>query len=535
MKTVLLYNIYLINNWRSCTEELLALVPQDDIFVNLSFDLRCIYKLPAVVMYLKRRYPKLKRILLTHNNAQLGETPGFEKLRKYVDLDRYDIATYIHSKGVSRPENPHEGDWRELMRYFVMERFDLMIEAFRKGYYLYGANLCKYEGRDEDRNYAQKHSDFWYRGTFVSVNLKAIGEKFRNVELGMDNFAVEGFFGKLCDYEKAYSPHNSGVSHYNEPYPEKRYKEIYPRQNHTKELSIIILNYNAFDLTKKCIKSVIDHTENVDKEIILVDNGSKECDPDLFKQTFPEIELVKSPENLGFARGNNLGVERTTGEYILLLNNDTEIRDDSIKLCLEKIKSDKSIGALSASMVFENGEMQHIANRFPSIKLELIELFRIHKVLSAETRGKLLLGFFFDHKSEIEADWIWGTFFMIRKDIIARMSGRRLRDDFFVYFEDVVWCYDIKKMGCRILYYPCGEVVHHLSQTRAYDSDLKKFEGISANEYSFLREQRTFLYLVALYLVRCVKFLTLRGLQNKKIAWFYLKSIFITPKAKGSS
>jgi len=96
------------------------------------------------------------------------------------------------------------------------------------------------------------------------------------------------------------------------------------------EVSVIILNYNTFQLTCNCIASVIEFTKDISYEIILVDNQSTECDADLFKDKFPFIKLIKSPENGGFAKGNNLGIGFATGELILLLNSDTYLSEDAI-------------------------------------------------------------------------------------------------------------------------------------------------------------------------------------------------------------
>src|ERR1700756_1714891 len=106
------------------------------------------------------------------------------------------------------------------------------------------------------------------------------------------------------------------------------------------DVSIIIVNYNTFDLTCKCISTVIQCTKGIFYEIILVDNASVECDADLFLQKFPTIRLIKSTTNLGFTGGNNLGIENSGGKYILLLNSDTELTEDSISKCYDLIRKD---------------------------------------------------------------------------------------------------------------------------------------------------------------------------------------------------
>jgi GT2 family glycosyltransferase len=91
------------------------------------------------------------------------------------------------------------------------------------------------------------------------------------------------------------------------------------------ELSVIIINYNTFRLTSNCIRSLREKLTGVEYEIILIDNASTECDPELFSEKFPFIRLIKSKENTGFTGGNNLGVAAAQGKYLLLLNSDTEL------------------------------------------------------------------------------------------------------------------------------------------------------------------------------------------------------------------
>lgn len=222
MKSILLYHLYLVNNWKAVTTQLLAEVPHDTIIVNLSFDLRYSYEVLRAYWFLKK-YKQVKKIFVTQNNAKYGEILGFEKFRQKVNYEGYDILTYMHGKGVTKPQDPHVADWREFMRYFIVDRFDLTQEAFEQGYGLYGVNL--FQNPDNEPKYAFKHTDYIFRGNFVSLNLHLLKEAFLNTRVAPDYYSVEGFWGKLCPYEKAYSPHNSGVHHYKTLYPPEKYKE----------------------------------------------------------------------------------------------------------------------------------------------------------------------------------------------------------------------------------------------------------------------------------------------------------------------
>jgi GT2 family glycosyltransferase len=294
-----------------------------------------------------------------------------------------------------------------------------------------------------------------------------------------------------------------------------------------KELSIIIINYNTFALTCSCIESVIRFTQGIDYELILVDNASVECSPDLFLAKFPAIRLIKSPSNVGFAKGNNLGIAQAQGEYILLLNSDTELLDNAIFSSLQKIKNNPKIGVLSTKLIFSDGRVQTCANRFPTLRLELIELFRLHKLLTAKAKANLMLGFYFDQQTEKVVDWVWGTFFLTRRKIIQLFPQQKLPDDFFMYFEDVEWCYSIQKMGYQILYFPEVAVVHHLSASVASENkSWAKLTKIAQNEWVFWQKKRGKLYANCLYFLRGLKYFSLRTSHFRALGRFYWQFIW---------
>src|SRR5438874_129997 len=136
------------------------------------------------------------------------------------------------------------------------------------------------------------------------------------------------------------------------------------------DISIIIINYNTFILTSDCIRSVIKCTTGIDYEIILVDNASSECSPHEFLKEFTNIILIKSPINGGFAYGNNLGLQKTQGEFVLLLNSDTVLTDNSIAKSLSYFRSQEKSGVLGCRMTYPTGRIQYTARRFRTIKWE---------------------------------------------------------------------------------------------------------------------------------------------------------------------
>lgn len=226
-----------------------------------------------------------------------------------------------------------------------------------------------------------------------------------------------------------------------------------------KTVSIIIVNYNTYQLTCNCIESIYQKCTEIDLEIILVDNASKECNPDLFLEKFPEIILIKSEENVGFSKGNNLGVDVAVGEYILLLNSDTILINDSISICVNYLMKNTDVAVVTTKLLFEDGRVQSVAQRFPNIFWNILELLRFQKIFP-KLGGKLLMGGFFDYQTELEIDWTWGAFFMFPKFLLKKIPNGKLNDDFFMYCEDMLWCWNFKKIGYKIMYIPYGEVFH---------------------------------------------------------------------------
>lgn len=276
------------------------------------------------------------------------------------------------------------------------------------------------------------------------------------------------------------------------------------------DVSIIIVNYNTYKYTAKCIDSVIRFTKGVNYQIILVDNASTECSPDVFKQEFPAIELIKSEVNSGFTGGNNLGIEKAKGDYILLLNSDTELTEDSISTCVNFLKIHQKIGVVTCKLLYPDGTIQKQCQRFPSIKLALLELFRLHKLIPQPKRGALLQGGFFDHLTSIYCDSVWGAFFMFPKKILNQFEGNKLPGDIFMYAEDMLWCYAIKQMGYKVYYNAETAVIHHMGASAQPSVLVHKHQ----NEYDIIVKYSGTLYAKALMFLRGLLYSTHTGRQG---------------------
>jgi GT2 family glycosyltransferase len=229
-------------------------------------------------------------------------------------------------------------------------------------------------------------------------------------------------------------------------------------------VSIIIINYNTIKLTMNCIES-IERIVQYENEVIVVDNASSEPGVEQIQSRFPNVRLVRSPSNIGFSRGNNLGIASSKGDYILLLNSDTLLVNDVVTALKNFLQCKPMVAAVTAKLRYPDGRVQHNCQRFPSLWYLLFEFLRLQKFLPRRIAGRILLGYFFDYQSIVYPDWIWGTCFMIPREALNRLPGGKLADDFFMYGEDIQWCLEFRKLGYEIGFEPAAEVIHLMGKS----------------------------------------------------------------------
>ncbi len=248
------------------------------------------------------------------------------------------------------------------------------------------------------------------------------------------------------------------------------------------DVSVVILNYNTFGLTSRCIRSVLEYTKGVSVEIILVDNGSTECDPEKFVVEFPSVNLIRNPVNEGFAKGNNTGINKASGDFILLLNSDTELHEDAISACYQQLKQRSDIGIVTCRLIYPDGAVQKQCQRFPSLCREFMLTTRLIRLIPAGVRSGIFRGQWFDHLTPCEPDWVWGAFFMFRKKDLAIFPSSRLPETFFMYGEDLEWCWNFNRKGLGCYYCADVSVIHHLGKSSA----ARNTSAMLANEKDFI-------------------------------------------------
>jgi len=225
-----------------------------------------------------------------------------------------------------------------------------------------------------------------------------------------------------------------------------------------KLVSIILVSYKTRDLLKKCINSVKKNSVGIRYEIIVVDNNSGDGSCEMIKTDYPEIILIESKKNLGFAGGNNLGFAKAKGDCILLLNPDSELHGNSIEIALKEMYSDFNTGILGGKILDMNGKENLAARRFPTVIRLAMMRSGISRLLNIETSV-----FGMDYKKDkmnhlTEVDWVSGAFLLIRREVLHQL--KQLDERYFLYYEEVDFCRQAKKNGWKIMFSPDVSILH---------------------------------------------------------------------------
>ncbi|MBN1460332.1 MAG: glycosyltransferase family 2 protein, partial [Armatimonadetes bacterium] len=209
------------------------------------------------------------------------------------------------------------------------------------------------------------------------------------------------------------------------------------------ELAIIIVNYNTRDLLRACLTDLKRHVATLDATITVVDNGSSDGSTEVVRGEFPEVSLIASKENLGFARANNKALEATDSDFVLLLNSDAFLCDGALERLRSVVDNDEQIAAVGPRMFDRNGALLASVHRFESLAKLAATAFGLHELLprclvrSATYlcgRAGKLHRLNRDATAPVDVDWISGACMMVRRSAIVEVGS--MDERYFMYMED---------------------------------------------------------------------------------------------------
>lgn len=231
------------------------------------------------------------------------------------------------------------------------------------------------------------------------------------------------------------------------------------------DVSVIILNFNTLTLTKLCLESLQRSKLGAyTMEIIVCDNASTDGTLEMVKKEFPDVLCIQNGGNVGFAAGNNPGIKRAKGRYVVLLNSDTEVAPNVMKSMITFMDTHPQAGASTCKLLLMDGTMDPACHRgFPTPWSSFTYFMKLEKLFpTSQLFGQYHQGYK-DLTTPHEVDSISGAFFMVRHEILKEVG--LLDEDYFMYAEDIDWAYRIKKSGWQIWFTPRATVLHKKKQS----------------------------------------------------------------------
>ena len=224
------------------------------------------------------------------------------------------------------------------------------------------------------------------------------------------------------------------------------------------DLSIIVVSWNVKALLRQCLASVDAGRGGLALEVIVVDSASSDGTTAMVMDEFPWVKMLPQQENVGFSRGNNLGLVGATAPYLLLLNPDTQVLGDALPEMVSYLDQHPNVGVLGPQLLYPNGEVQSSRRRFPTL---LTGFFESTWLQPLAPRALLRHYYVQDHPDDvtIEVDWVMGACLMVRRGAFQAVGP--LDEGYFMYSEEIEWQRRIKGAGWKVVYHPAAQVIHH--------------------------------------------------------------------------
>ncbi|MDR3665643.1 MAG: glycosyltransferase [Ignavibacteriaceae bacterium] len=230
------------------------------------------------------------------------------------------------------------------------------------------------------------------------------------------------------------------------------------------DLSIIIVNYNVKEFLQNLLHSISKSSKQIKREIIIVDNASNDGSIEFITNNFPEVNLIANNDNLGFSKANNIGLKKATGKYILLINPDTLVSEDTFEKMIGFFEENPEVGLAGCKILNPDGTLQLACRRsFPGPWTSFCKVTGLSNLFP---ESKLFARYnltYLDPDRTYEVDAVSGSFMMFRRDVYERIGG--LDEKFFMYGEDLDFCYRSQKSGFKVFYVHSTQIIHYKGES----------------------------------------------------------------------
>jgi len=288
------------------------------------------------------------------------------------------------------------------------------------------------------------------------------------------------------------------------------------------KLSVIILNYNVRYFLELCLHSVQKATQTIDSEILVIDNASSDKSIEAIKNKFPDVIFIQNTENVGFPKGNNIGVAQAKGDYICILNPDTVVAEDTFEKLLPFAENEPTFGALGCHLVDGSGNFLPESKRgIPTPWVALTKIFSLYKIFPKSTYFNQ---YYAQHISEFQTGKVAilvGAFMLMKRNLYVDLQG--FDENCFMYADDIDLSYRILKTGNQNFYVPSTSVIHFKGESTVKDKQyLSRFS--EAMQYFYAKHfKKSFIFDVFMKLGSVIfAFIKKNQSQTKTIAESYI-------------
>ena len=229
-------------------------------------------------------------------------------------------------------------------------------------------------------------------------------------------------------------------------------------------ISVIIVNYNVEYFLEQCLNSVVKALKNIEGEVFVVDNNSIDGSVDMVKKHYPAIHLIENKINVGFSKANNQAIRISQGDYILLLNPDTVVEEDTFQKCIDFMDEHPEGGGLGVRMIDGKGKFLPESKRgLPTPAVAFYKIFGLSRIFPRSKRfSKYHLGYLDEHETN-EIEILSGAFMFMRKTTLDKVG--LLDEEFFMYGEDIDLSYRITQGGFKNYYFPETQIIHYKGES----------------------------------------------------------------------
>ncbi len=246
-------------------------------------------------------------------------------------------------------------------------------------------------------------------------------------------------------------------------------------------VSISIVTWNSAEDIRDCLSLLADLPNNW--EVWVIDNNSSDKTVEIVRQEFPFVKLLANTDNKGFAEANNQAINQTNSEYVLLLNPDTQADPEALTKSLKIIEENPHIGMLGIKLCNDDGTLQTTCFHFPTFWKNFIDSIGLQRLYSKERIEEMFAGEYFRHDRMRRVDWVKGAFMLVRREAIGKAGA--VPEDYFMFAEDLDFCWQISESGFEIWFSPLVSIKHKSNKSAGQLPSTWRVERTTLSKYLF--------------------------------------------------